>query len=48
MVIPSPVWDGTSPEPDSWAHFEATLCMDERYRWEPLVALDDVNLDAKG
>jgi hypothetical protein len=48
MVIPSPVWDGTSPEPDSWANFEATLRMDERYRWEPLVGSDDVNREAKG
>jgi hypothetical protein len=35
-VIPGPVWEGLGKEPDTWAHFEAQLGMDDRYRWEPL------------
>lgn len=35
-----PEWPATIvtiPEgADAWAHFEAALGMDERYRWEPL------------
>jgi pyruvate-formate lyase-activating enzyme len=35
-VVPIPEWTGVGEEADAWAHFEATLGMDERYRWEPL------------
>ena len=35
VVVIGPEWTGMGPEPDVWAHFEATLEMtDDRYRWE--------------
>jgi hypothetical protein len=34
--LAAPVWDGAGPEPDAWAHFDAALGHDERYRWETL------------
>ena len=36
VVIPAPEWGGIPPEPDTWAHFESAVGIDERYRWEPL------------
>jgi hypothetical protein len=35
-IVAAPVWDGAGPEPDAWAHFDAALGHDERYRWETL------------
>lgn len=35
LVVPGPEWGGGSPQPDTWAHFEASIGMDDRYRWEP-------------
>ena len=35
-VVPAPEWTGAGPEPDVWTHFETTLGMDERHRWEQL------------
>jgi hypothetical protein len=35
-TVPVPEWTGTGPETDAWAHFETTLGMDERYRWDPV------------
>jgi len=45
VVIPGPVWDGLSLEPDIWTYFETSLGMDERYRWETLLGSDEVNRD---
>jgi hypothetical protein len=35
-VVPIPEWTGVGDEADAWAHFEAMLETDQRYRWEPL------------
>ena len=35
-IIARPVWDGVGPESDAWAHFDAALGHDQRYRWDPL------------
>ena len=41
-VVHLPVWKGgDAPEPDAWAHFEAALGIDERYRWEQLPGTSD-------
>jgi len=47
VVIPGPESYGSSPEPDIWAHFETTIGMDERYRWEPLFGSDQVIRDGE-
>jgi hypothetical protein len=39
-VVPGPERTLSGQQTDAWAHFEATLGMDERYRWEPSVADD--------
>jgi hypothetical protein len=39
-VVPVPEWTGVGEETDAWAHFEASLGMDERYRWEQSAADD--------
>jgi hypothetical protein len=43
LVVPGPEWGGVLPEPDTWVHFEKSLGMDERYRWEPLSGPDDIS-----
>lgn len=48
VVIPGPEWDGSSPEPDIWAHFETSLGMDKRYRWDPLLGSNDYIRDLEG
>src|ERR1700730_5043939 len=34
LVVPGPDWGGVPPQPDTWAHFETSIGMDDRYRWE--------------
>jgi hypothetical protein len=34
LIVPGPEWAGLPPQPDTWAHFEKAIGVDERYRWE--------------
>jgi len=41
VVVPGPEWTGVGPEPDVWAHFEATLGItDDRFIWEALAGAE--------
>jgi hypothetical protein len=40
LVVPGPEWGGVPPQPDTWAHFEGSVGMDDRHRWEPISGTD--------